>query len=213
MKQKAFTLIELLVVISIMALLAGAVIANYAGRRSPRDLKIAQNELVTNIRKAQSYALSSRELNGTTPVQYYVLRFDTTSSTQYQIQAMYNTQSSPAMLQKAETINLPTGVILGSPRINGSASACVLIAFQLPYAKILNNSSCAGAPPTVNSSDDYQKIISFVANNAATTVTSDSAVVLTLQNNSGAAYVLVNGITGVVCPTANASSNTCLTTY
>ncbi len=211
----AFTLIELLVVISIMVLISAAVIANYAGTRNSRDLKIAENQLVTNIRQAQSYSLSSRELPGGTPVQYYIMRFDTASSSQYEIQGMYNTKSTPVYLQTAETISLPAGVTLSSPLVNGAQSSCALVAFVLPYARILNNSSCSGGPPTVSAGDDYQKFINFIVNNAATSVTSDSPVVLTLHNNAGSVSVLINGITGVVCPTANppSASPTCLSKY
>jgi prepilin-type N-terminal cleavage/methylation domain-containing protein len=219
-KISAFTLVELMVVVVIMALLAGAIIANYAGTRNSRNLKLAENQLVTYIREAQSYSLSSRELGGTTPVQYYVLRFDTASSTQYEIQGMYNVNSVPVYLQNAQTISLPTGVTLSQPLVNGTPSSCVLVAFQLPYAKILNNSGCSGGPPTVNASDDYQKILNFIVNNAATTVTSDSMVILGLTNRSGSVYVLINGITGVVCPTAAPVGNggsspppTCLASY
>ncbi len=223
-KLKGFTLIELLVVISIMGVLAGVIIANYAGQRSGRDLRIAANQLVTNIRKAQSYSLSSRTLNGTTPVQYYILRFDTATNTQYYIQGMYNVKTTPPRLQNAETINLPTGITVSNVDIiaNGTqlspSPSCVLIAFQLPYARILNNSGCAGNPPIVNSNDDYQKFINFITNNAGTTVTSDSLVVITLQGKSGTSKVLINGTTGVVCPTAGIISGTpptatCLTRY
>jgi hypothetical protein len=124
---------------------------------------------------------------------------------------MYNTYSTPIYLQTSQTVNLPLGVTLLSPIVNNVSSSCALIAFQLPYANILNNSSCTGAPPTVNSGDDYQKIINYIVNNPATTVTSDTSVVLTLHNNAGSVYVLVNGITGVVCPTANNTAPpTCL---
>ena len=213
----AFTLIELLVVISIMAILAAGVIANYAGQRGSRDLKIAANQLVTNIRKAQSYTLTSRELNGTTPVQYYIMRFDTASSSQYEIQGMYNVKTSPVMLRNSETITLPVGVTLAYPTVSVNGTlvspnpSCVLVAFALPYAKILSNTSCTGAPPTVNANDDYQKIINYVVNNSVSTVDGDSLVTLTLQNKSGTAKVLINGITGVVCPTSNGT--TCLTSY
>ncbi len=210
-KLKGFTLIELLVVISMMGILASIIIANYAGQRSGRDLRIAANQLVTNIRKAQSYALSSRTLNGSIPVQYYILRFDAASNTQYSIQGMYNVKTTPPMLQNAETISLPTGITISKITVKGTQTACALVAFQLPYAKILNNTACTGAPPTVNSGDDYQKFINFITNNSATTVTTDFIVVITLQGSSGTSKVLINGLTGVVCPTSD--DVTCLPRY
>ena len=60
--QLGFTLIELLVVISIMGILATLMIVNFAGQRVSRSLLLAKNETVTNIRKVQSYTLSSKNI-------------------------------------------------------------------------------------------------------------------------------------------------------
>ena len=93
--KKGFTLIELMVVVSIMAILATAVIINIAGQRNNRNIIIAENELVNNIRTAQSYTLSSRVLPSGQSAQYYVLKFDFSEPSQYILQAIYNV-SKPA---------------------------------------------------------------------------------------------------------------------
>ena len=82
--ERGFTLTELLVVLAIMGVFFGLILANYAGMRGKRDIKIAQNELTTNIRKVQSYALSSRDTS-VGPVKLYVLKFVTTTQSQYLI--------------------------------------------------------------------------------------------------------------------------------
>jgi prepilin-type N-terminal cleavage/methylation domain-containing protein len=211
--ERGFTLIELMVVIAIMALIAGAVIANYAGLRPSRNIRIAQNELVTNIRKVQSYSLSSRNILGNTPVQYYVMKFSTSAPNQYIIEGMYDVKTLPIQLRDVETIKLPDGISLAASTVNAVSSTCMLLAFRLPFADILANTSCVGAPPTVTTGSDYEKLNSFVSNAPSNTVTSDSKIVFTLQDQSGTLTkkVLVNGITGVVCPTQDGT--TCQAAY
>jgi len=210
--SRGFTLIELLVVISIMALIAGSVIANYAGQRPLRNIRIAENELVTNIRKVQSYSLSARNILGNIPVQYYVMKFATSTPNQYIIEGLYNVQTPPIQLRDVESIKLPDGIKLSAPLVNNASTTCALLAFKLPFADILADTSCVGGPPTVGGTDDYQKIISFIANNSGT-VTNDSKIVFTLQDQTGTLTrkVLVNSITGVVCPTTD--NSTCQAAY
>ena len=208
--QSGFTLMELIVVLAILGVTAGAIIANYAGQRPQRNLLIAQNELVSNLRKVQSYTLSSRNVLGSTAVQYYVLKFDLASSSSYSIQALYNVKTPPvggsANLANLQTINLPQGIKIksinvGSPNPNATPG-CVLIAFKLPFAKIIINSSCtinpAQTPPLVQTGDDYDKLIKFVSNNN-TSVSSDTKTTITLGDDNGAItrWVIVNGITGL----------------
>ena len=205
-RSRAFTLIELLVVLSIMAIIGGAVIANYAGQRTSRNLRIAQDELVTNIRKAQSYSLSSRQIPGGITAQYYILKFNTASSSKYVLEGMYNVKNPPAQVQDIETINLPQNIVIGSVTVNGGSPLnCILLAYQLPFATILVNSSCNGTEPgLVTTGDDYNKISNFIVNNGAT-VTSDSKIVITLKDKNGALSnkTLINGTTGVICPTSD----------
>ncbi len=216
-KLNGFTLIELMVVLGMIGIISGAVIANYASGRTSRSLRIGANELVTNIRKVQSYTLSSRALPGNVAAQYYLLRFDPTTvssinTAEYKIQGMYDTDTTPAQLRDIETINLPGDIKIQSITVNGVAGPCLLLAFKLPFANILANRECSGNTPTVTSADDYGKIISFVTNNANTTVSSDAVSVITLASKSGATVkILINGVTGVVCPTQDGA--TCQTNY
>jgi len=203
----------LLVVLSIMSIIGFGVIANYAGTRSARNLHIAVNELVTNIRKIQSYTLSSRNLpNGSAP-DFYLAKFDTNNAKQYVLEGMYNTKSSPAYIVDIETIPLPQGVFISGTSVGAAAAGCTLAAFQLPFARILANSRCTGGPPQAGIGDDYQKFINFVVNNSASTVSSDVNTIITLKTDTGlTAGVMINGTTGVVCPVA-AGGTACLATY
>lgn len=191
LKYNGFTLIELLVVVSIMVILTSAMVINLNGQRAARDVKIAQNELVSNLRKIQSYTLSARLSAGGQYVQYYFIKFDLNKPNQYTLQALYNASSAPA-LQDIETIYLPKNIRLsaGSNNCSGSGiqsafclsrpvnpatqipNSCALAAFAAPFGRVFLNDGCtptASNPYQIdktNQSDDYSKFLNFVSNTA-----------------------------------------------
>ena len=221
----AFTLIELLVVMSIMVLLAAAFTINLAGQRSSRDLNIAQNELISNLRKIQSSTLSSRLLPSGKTAQYYLLKIDLTKPTQYTILGLYNVTSQPA-LETVETIKLPPNIQFASgtsssiiiinrqqnPLVQGLTSTdCALIAFAAPFGKIIFNDGCTASSPLQLSDDYYSNIINFQNNIscptyppssafAACKASTDSTFTVTLTNLERTLFksVSVNSITGAV---------------
>lgn len=164
--NQGFTLIELMAVVAIMAILVSAIVINMAGQREARDIKIAENLLVSNIRMVQSYTLSDRVLPNGQPAQFYTIKFDLSKPTQYTIEAIYNVNSSPQM-QDIQTVQLPNNIrfaavnppvypvsIDRSPASDGFASGpnglggflqpvgtngCALIAFAAPFGKIIFN--------------------------------------------------------------------------
>lgn len=201
-----FTLVELLVVLFIMGIIAGTVIANFAGSRDSRNLHIAMNELLTNIRKVQSYSLSSRTLPGGKSVEYYVIKFDTQQPNQYVIEAIYNVKSPPAQVQDIETINLPAGITLGNfLYVNSQNTGCLLLAFKAPFAQVITNAkvaSCTGGPGAVTNGDDYDLITKFAVNVNGSTVNDNTQTVIPLQAQGlPQQMALVNGSVGLVCPT------------
>lgn len=107
-----FTLIELIVVISILLMISGGVIANYNNFNENQRIKQIALTLKTNLRFAQTKALSGdkpkapfscAELDG------YTVTF---SATQYSVQADC---AAPDNSQgDITTVNLPTGITLST---------------------------------------------------------------------------------------------------
>ncbi len=213
-----FTLIELLVVLAMMGIILTLVTANISGQQGVRNLKIAQSQLVTNLRMIQTYSLSSRALNSGQPVSYYFLKVDMNNPTQYQIQALYNATSNPQLVN-LQTVTLPNNIRFAAASgatnpiqidwaVNGATQtsltpSCVLVAFKLPYSKALVNSGCNPANPTfpyaVSTGDDYRKFIDFIMNGVGSSITSDSTVILKLQNKDlKTSLVTINGMTGLI---------------
>lgn len=60
-----YTLIELIVSVAILSIMTSIILANYHGGATTSELDIAAQDLVSEIRKVQSYALSYKEYNGT----------------------------------------------------------------------------------------------------------------------------------------------------
>lgn len=183
-KNQGFSLVELMTVTAIMLLLASAFVININSTRDSRNIKIGQSELVSNIRKTQSYTLSSRILPNGNSAQYYLIKFDLASSrSQYKIQAIYDADSSPK-LTDVETINLPPNIEIATtstatyaihisrslnPTLQPIYSNCALAAFAAPYGKIIFNDGCnltlPNNLPTLYLADDYwSKIINFQNN-------------------------------------------------
>ncbi len=142
--SRGFTIVELLVVLSIMGLMGTVLIVNFNSTRSRRNLTLATNELTSNIRKTQSYALSARDVSAGVPAKFYVVQFDfSVASNQYQILAIDNNYTPKPTL--VETVNLPTDVIfdaqdgtLTQPIGTGTPTSpsCIQIIFSLPFGKI-----------------------------------------------------------------------------
>jgi prepilin-type N-terminal cleavage/methylation domain-containing protein len=209
-----FTLIELMVVIGIMSMITGLIILDFSRVRPERDLNIAQNELITNLRKVQSYSLFSRNVGSLKPAQHYILKFSTTASNTYQVQAITDLNTSPT-LNGIESIKLPsrvfvsaltlTGPIWSSP---GVSASCALVAFKAPFARTYMSNGCAQTSPPFSVGDDYKKITDHVNNIAGATVSTnaDLLITLSLAGSSSIRKILVKGVTGLVCTTANGTT-------
>ena len=156
--QAGFTLVELLAVLAISSLLLGALVIDFAGQRGRRNLVLAKNETITNLRKVQSYMLSSRNISPGVPAKYYIATL-TSGSASYTIQAVDN---DFMYHDNIETINLPSKVnisTLAIPSDNGDRSGeaitiivdeqtiqatsynCIQIIFSAPFGKMYTHGS------------------------------------------------------------------------
>ena len=169
-----------------MVILTTVLTINLAGQRVPRSLAIGENQLVTNIRLAQSDALSAQSLPNGQSVQFYVIKFSYSNPSQYTIQAIYNNSQGLPFVQDLQTITLPAGIVIASstfssfpivvnrsssPNFQPMESGCALVAFAAPFGKILFNDGCTvsnfnstGGINTNDPNDDYAKIVNFIAN-------------------------------------------------
>ncbi len=137
-KQSGFTIIELLVVCAIMATVATIGIINWNSQRSARTLTIAQNELITNIRKVQSYAVSSRNTPTGDAAKYYVIEVSQDAITL----PVYAVVGPNHSLSAVETITLPSDVKISALSLSGQtpdyiapSGSCVDIVFSVTYGK------------------------------------------------------------------------------
>lgn len=186
--NSGFTLTELLVVIAIMGLFLSLVLANYAGQRGIRDLRIAQNELATNVRKVQSFSASSRDTaNGS--VKYYVLKLDKASSNGYDVQAILSNLQLESSLER---INLPPDIVISNLRLEQPYGSrlqeydCVQIAFALPFNKVYIDPNCT--------------IDLTVKDPVGLTSLSNSLLRVTLTSTQAntTRQVVINGVSGAV---------------
>ncbi len=147
-QQAGFTLVELLVVVSILAVFYGLIVANFSQWRGPQSIKVAANELATNINKLHSYSLSARSINGT-PANYYIAQFNTgTTNTSYPIQAIAATTPTPTFINPVEIIRFPGLVYVKELDYTDQAGtvtapACVQVVFALPYGRTYIDPSCS----------------------------------------------------------------------
>lgn len=211
---QGFTFIELLVVLAILGIMASLIIANYNGQRASRNVRIARNEMVTNLRKMQSYALSSRTLGNGQSVQYYVMKLDTATgqSGKYSLQAVLNVGGSPQLNASVETYPMAAGVTIQSVKISRNVSptvstpSCALLAYKLPFAEFTSTDGCtfnnfANGLPT----DYYTNILDFRTNVDNNPTAQDSKVVITVADASASVSekILINGVSGNICPTVD----------
>ncbi len=135
--QLGFTVVELLVVFIIMVLLSSLVVINWNSQKPTRSLVIAQNELITNIRKVQSYAVSSRNISTGVSAKYYLMKFGP-SGNNYTVEAI--DANGKMVSSPIEQINLPSPLTFSKiSLVNSSGSttdySCAYAIFSVVYGK------------------------------------------------------------------------------
>ena len=208
-----------------MVILTTAVVINLNKQRASRDIKIAQNQLVSDLRKVASYTLAARTAPSGRSAQYYLIKFDLSKPDRYEILAISNAASSP-ILESVEIIKLPANIkfdpaapIVISQRLANptsqsfTSSDCALAAFRAPFNKVILNKGCVitTAPSGIsltNPSDDYAKLINFQTNVScdinnnppACSASTDDLMTIKLADTAGTVSktISINAVTGAI---------------
>ena len=88
--RRGFTLMEILVVIFIVATISSMLVVNWRKNEERYKLQRAAQEMVQNIRRAQSMALAGKEYNGEIPNESYGVHFEPNQPRSYFIFADEN---------------------------------------------------------------------------------------------------------------------------
>ncbi len=137
--SQGFTVIELMVVFIIIVLLSSVIIINWNSQTPGRSLTIAQNELVTNLRKVQSYAVTSRNINSTVPAKFYFMKFTKNQST-YSVSAS-DGSATPVYYPDLESFSLPNGLVVSDIALASTSGGidlsptCVMVTMSVIYGK------------------------------------------------------------------------------
>ncbi len=155
--QAGFTLVELLAVLAIMTIILGALVIDFAGQRGRRNIVLAGNETVTNLRKVQSNILSSKNISSGVPAKYYIAQF-IPEETKYTVQAIDNNFT---FYDNIETISLPSKVSISTLNLelpksdkdskdggiggggigqDRSSLQCLQVIFSAPFGRMYTNS-------------------------------------------------------------------------
>ncbi len=158
-KQNGFTLIELMVTTSIMILLLSVVIANFGSLGKQRNLDLARNNTISDIRRTQSLALASKDFGPGVPAGYYGISFDTQVPTQYTFiteDSAGNRQTSPTVVKLPSKVNL-TGIRVtkasGAVVTPTSVEILFRVAFGRPYVSYV-----LGGSTVLKESDDVVRL-------------------------------------------------------
>ena len=129
-KRSAFTLIEVIVVVSVFAIIASLTIANYRSGSRQSQLHLAAQELATNIRLAQSYAIGSKDFvdpnssndSSQSPKGGWGILVSTSNDGQYQLVVDLNGNHVVDDDEVYKTIELPDNVVIKTIQDKDSSS-------------------------------------------------------------------------------------------
>ncbi len=172
--QQAFTILELVVVAAITVTLTSFFIANFGGQNTPRELNAAKNLLVSDLRRAQSNSLISKNLPSGSIASEYGIVFDFNNSPlSYAYVGDDNTTNKNR--SSISTINLPSKIYIKSASIaradgiiTGASSLEIL--FTVPYGRVLQTYS-GGSQSAIKDSNATVTITIGAYNDASLTRT------------------------------------------
>lgn len=185
-KNSGFTLIELLVSVFIMLTLLGIVLANFSGLSGTRNLNVAKNNIISDMRRQQSQSLSSRNISGAIVASAYGVTMATVTAPPSSYSMIADNNSAIPVRYNQATLNLPPNVYIKTisiVRATGSSTTAtnLEVYFTVPYGRLLQTYS---GGVSAQSKDP----------NAITTVT------LSTKDNTKTLTFVVNGVSGNITP-------------
>ncbi len=189
--RSGFTLVELLVTLSIIAVFAAMMIVNFSNWRGPQFVKLAANELATNVSKLRSNSLSARSVLGN-PAKFYILKLTSgATASQYVVQSVSSSSPQDIFTDPLETIHMPGGTVIQSLTLvdknnNSTTPACVQIVFALPFGRTYLDGSCSFSATAKSSS----QLDAFVNSNLQ--------VIVARSGTTSTKTIIVDGISGRV---------------
>lgn len=190
-----FTVLELLTVIAIIGILSSAVVVSFNRLRGPRNLVLGRNELVTHIRQAQSYALSSRLTTSGSPAKFFAITIPALPASSYSLDGV---DSAYTVLPNMETYGFGDTVRITQMQIESPAGtplanpSCLVIAFGLPFGRMYLDGN--------TDSDAACDVLQKVQNPAELDRRANAKVTLTLTDSSSGQTktVILQGISGSI---------------
>jgi hypothetical protein len=155
-------------------------------------LKIGQNELTTNIRKAQSYLLSSRDISANNSARFYLVRFAPGVTGSYTLDGI---NASYVYTSAIETFNLPQGITISQVEVDSgsgySTVTCAQIVFNAPFGKVYINLIAPCSSELTTTLIDPAQLVTYANRKAR----------ITLRNTTGQTKTVeIKGISGTVIP-------------
>ena len=143
--QPAFTLVEIIIVIGILVGLVSATIANYRTGSHQSQLRLAAQELATNIRLAQSYAIGSKDFvdpNGSdhtsqSPQGGWGVYASLDNPNYYQI--VVDLDNDHVVDKSFRQINLPNNVVIDQIEDNSGTVNAGIVFFKPPEPQTFIN--------------------------------------------------------------------------
>lgn len=175
-RQSGFTLVELMVSVSIMVLLLSVFTANFNGLSRSRNLKLAENNFVSDLHEMQSLSIASKNASVGHPASSYQALLSTASqasSAQYSLASSDNSQ--PSISYSISSVNLPGNIYIKNlnvlkPDGTNIPVTGLTLYFTVPYGRVLMTYS--GSSSEIKEADDIATItLSTTDNTLSTSVT------------------------------------------
>lgn len=164
-QKVGFTLVELLVSIGIIAVVTSAFLISYNQYKKSANLNMATQEIVSNIRRVQNYALASKEdASGSIPDGGWGIYFDVANNDELIVFADTNSNGVYNLGEEYESIILPKEIIVKKnkyPNIGGIFNkTCekTSLVYKPPTPKITIKGKDCAVPAGTNANPDLSYV-------------------------------------------------------